>query len=511
MILRNLLPRRRLLLMTALLATCPISDSAAASAFGGRDGFDVVILNGRVIDPETRFDAVANVGIKDGIITEITPRALRGRYVIDARDLVVVPGFIDLHSHGQNEVGQRQQALDGVTTALEQEIGAYPIAAFLAAREGRARINFGASAGHQAIRSRVTGGTGDGPGDAAAANRDALLDAKAKAPLTEAELDRTLAILRREIGGGALGVGLAPEYIPGADRREIYQVMKAAAEEGVPVFTHVRAARTPGPGGLFEMIQEMIANTAATGGALHICHVTSKGLGDTGLILEAIAGARRNGMDISTEAYPYTAGSTLIGSALFDDGWRERWNADYGDLEWPATGERLTEQTFRAYRRAQPGAYVIFHMIPQEAMIAAIRHPLVMIASDAVDLSDGHGHPRGSGSFARVLGHHVRERHDLSLMEALRKMTLMPAQRMDFVPAMRRKGRMRVGMDADITIFDPRTVIDRATYREPLLPSRGMIHVLVGGTPVVRDAAIVEGVFPGKAVRHLSAPSADRE
>jgi N-acyl-D-aspartate/D-glutamate deacylase len=227
------------------------------------------------------------------------------------------------------------------------------------------------------------------------------------------------------------------------------------------------------------MMQEVIANAAATGVPLHICHVTSKGLNDTAVILEVIAGARRNGLDITTEAYPYTAGSTAIGNALFNDGWQQRFGADFSDIEWPATGERLTAETFARYRQEQPSTSVIFHVIPESAMDFAIAHPLVMIASDGGAYVGGYGHPRGAGTNARVLGTYVRERKVLTLMDALRKMTLMPAQRLEkFAPVMRRKGRLQEGMDADITIFDPQTVTDRAGYGKPTLPSEGIPYVL---------------------------------
>lgn len=476
----------------------------AAGPGGGAPGYDVVIQNGRVMDPETGRDAVLNVGIRDGLIHEIAGRKLTGRRVIDARGLVVAPGFIDLHAHGQNDVGQRLQVLDGVTTALEQENGVYPVSSFLAAREGRSRINYGASVGHQGLRIKVKTGVDVGHAGTSGGGADRILRMKdkwAEAPLSDAELSAALELFRSEVAAGGLGLGLSTEYVPGTDRREAYEFMKAAADQKVAVFTHVRAAHHAGPGGLFEMMQEVIANTAATGGQLHICHVTSKGLNDTQLILDAISGARRNGMNITSEVYPYTAGSTMLGSALFNDGWKERWNATYADIEWPETGERLNSRTFYERRQQHPATYIVFHMIPEAALELAIRHPLVMIASDGVNLSSGHGHPRGAGTFARVLGHHVREKHHLSLMEALRKMTLLPAQRMDFVPMMRRKGRLQEGMDADITIFNPETVIDRATYRQPTRPSDGIRHVLVGGVPVVVNGGLEEGVFPGRAIR----------
>ncbi len=477
--------------------------SLMASAVAAAD-YDLVIANGRVMDPETGFDEVATIGVKNGRIEKITKKDLKGERRIDASDLVVAPGFIDLHAHGQNIIAQGLQARDGVTTALEQEIGVYPVKEFYEAREGKSRLNFGASVSHQGIRIKVkTGRSAGHTPSARSSDTDRLQDLErwAMAPMTEEELKQGLDLYREEAAAGGLGLGLAHEYTPGADRKEIYRFMETAAALNHPVFTHVRMARHPNTGGLFEMMQEVIANAAVHGGALHICHVTSKGLGDTALILEAVDAARENGLDITAEAYPYAAGSTGIGTALFNEGWQDRWNADYGDVEWPPTGERLTKETFERYRREQPGADVVFHMIPEEAMKQAIAHPDVIIASDGMTFEGGVGHPRGAGAYARVLGRFVREEKLLTLMEALAKMTLLPAKRMEGVaPAMRRKGRLQEGMDADITIFDPETVIDRATYKDSMQPSQGVLYVLVGGVEVVTNAALNEEAFPGKGI-----------
>jgi N-acyl-D-aspartate/D-glutamate deacylase len=169
-------------------------------------------------------------------------------------------------------------------------------------------------------------------------------------------------------------------------------------------------------------------------------------------------------------------------------------------VQWSATGERLTEESFARYRKQ--GGFVVIHMIPEEAMRAALAHPAVMVGSDGVPLSNGGGHPRGAGTYARILGRYVREEKLLDLMTALRKISFMVAERLaPFVPAMRQKGRLAAGADADITIFDPARVIDRATYEQPAQFSEGIRHVLVGGTFVVRDQQLVEGVRPGKAIR----------
>jgi len=248
-------------------------------------------------------------------------------------------------------------------------------------------------------------------------------------------------------------------------------------------------------------VQEIIANAAATGVSSHICHVSSKGLDDTPLILRTLRAARARGVPITAEVPAFAGATGEIGSALFDEGWTERWNSDYSDLEWPETGERLTRERFAELRATQPLALVWKHITPESAVEAALVDPDVFVASDAVPVrEETPGNPRAAGTHARILGHYVRERGAISLTDAIAKMTWLPAQRIEQIcPAMRRKGRLGVSADADITVFDPNTVAEQATVLHPDRPSAGIRHVLVGGQAVVRDGRPTD-CRPGRAL-----------
>ncbi|MBV9308146.1 MAG: amidohydrolase family protein [Acidobacteriaceae bacterium] len=446
--------------------------------------FDTAIINGRVLDPETNLDAVRSIGVQNGRIAAISVNPLHGKTVIDAKGLVVAPGFIDLHSHGQTPENYRFKARDGVTTALELEVGVWPVPAWYAAREGKALINFGASSGHIPASIAVLHDSGT------------LLprgEAVKRAP-TPGEQREILAHIKEGLDDGALGVGLGIAYVPKVTREQILQVFRIAAAYKRPCFVHMRNGGPAEPG-VMDALQEVLADAATTGAPLHIVHITSMALRETPLSLNMIRGAKEHGLDVTTEAYSYTAGMTDISSAVFNPGWQEHQGGiTYHDLQWAATGERLTEESFARYRRQ--GGMVAIHSIPEEIVKLAMSDPVVMIASDGI-LENGKGHPRAAGCYARVLGRYVREQHALSLMEAVRKMTLLPAERL----GIQNKGRIRIGADADLTIFDPERVIDRATFENPAQYSEGIPYVLVNGALVVKDSTLQESVLPGRGIR----------
>ncbi|MEM7003827.1 MAG: amidohydrolase family protein, partial [Pseudomonadota bacterium] len=300
-------------------------------------------------------------------------------------------------------------------------------------------------------------------------------------------------LLREGMAEGALGFGFGITYTPGASHEEIYRAFAVAAELQALTFVHVRSAAMMG-GDRLAPIQEILASAFATGASLHIVHLNSSTDTAVKTAMQMIRGAQQRGLDVTTESYPYAAGSTLIQSALFDN-----WRANYDRLQWSATGERLTETSFDSYRKQ--GGFVIIHGRSEAHSNWLVAQPDVIVASDGITFALGASHPRGAGTFARILGHYVREQQALDLMTALRKMTLLPAQRLEQVaPAMRRKGRVQVGMDADLTLFDAAGVIDRATYENSMQFSNGIEHVLVGGVPVVAAGKLVEGVFPGQPI-----------
>jgi N-acyl-D-aspartate/D-glutamate deacylase len=469
------------------------------STFAAAQQFDVVIESGRVMDPETGLDAVRNVGIRGGTIEQISTEPLSGRRVIHAAGLVVAPGFIDLHQHGQELASQRVKAFDGVTTALEMEIGVPDVAQFLKSKEGQSLIHYGTTASHVAARALVFGAPLN-PGVAGPhASIPDILPKSGPATdqnATPEQIGRIKRRLQHELDAGALGIGMGIQYTPGATRLEVIDIFRFAAQHELPVYTHMRSFGRKEPGSAIEAVEEVIGAAAISGAPLHIVHINSTCLLDTIECLSLVAGARARGLDVTTEAYPYIAGMTGINSALFNPGWRERLGIEYSNLVLPNTGEHLTKERFEALHKSSEGQDVIIFANTQEMVDATIPNPLIMIASDGAD-----GHPRNAGTYSRVLAQYVREKKTLSLMDALRKMTLMPAQMLErSTPIGRRKGRLQEGADADIVVFDPATISDRSTFEKPMEPSVGVHELLVGGIVVIDDGKLVRDVYPGRAI-----------
>jgi dihydroorotase len=448
-------------------------------------GYDIVLTGGRVIDPASGLDAVRNIGIQGRTIAAVTEDVVHGTTEFDVSGLVVAPGFIDLHRHGDSPANYRAQIYDGVTSSLELEIGVENVAEWYAERESATPVNFGAAASHPYSRNVILFGRNTG----LAANDTSHEPASAE------QIAATVERIETGLAEGAVGVGFGIVYTPGIDAAELEAGFTAAARAGATAHVHIRA--DPGD---FSNLDEVFAAAEATGASLHIVHINSSG-GDRALqYLERIQTARDRGLDVTTECYPYNRGSTAIDSPQYDE-WESYSAEKYAAFTWVETGESLNRESFAKYR-AMGGTIISPATYSLDTVKALVAHPMTMIASDGMWLTNGKAHPRTFGTFARVLGRYVREENALTLKEALAKMTIEPARRLEKrAPMMARKGRLEAGADADIVVFDAATVIDVATFEDPARYSSGFRHVFVHGVPTLRDGMFVEGAVGGVAIK----------
>jgi predicted amidohydrolase len=491
---------------------------------GQLEPVDIALLGGRVIDPETSLDDVCVVGISGDRITHVGADVPAAHKVIDVSGHVVAPGFIDLHSHAQTISGLSLQALDGVTTALDLEGGAVGTAELLErhAEEGRP-VNFGFSAAWLSLRSLVMDCENADPTPALEIDTAHPPAGRWRAPAAPEEVELTLDRIEHELADGAIGIGALLGYAPDSDRLEYRRLAQLAASYQVPVFTHVRHASNEEPNTSLDSTLEVIAAAADTGAAMHHCHVNSTSLRQVEAIVAAIDRARGQGTKVTTEAYPYGSGSTFIGAAFLDPGLLYRMGLTPGSITYLKTGERVKTETLLDRLRADdPTGLCIVEFLDEDdprdrdLLLESFQLSDTAIASDAVPLVAGDGsrvetewpvprdvrsHPRTAGCFSRTLRWLVRDLAALSLNEAIRRSTFVPASILeDAVPAMSRKGRLQVGADADIVCFDPETVSDRATYTS-LVPSVGHKLVMVNGVEIVADGQLIEGVMPGLPLR----------
>ncbi len=476
--------------LTASTDDVPRLDGSAEPPPSGHV-FDTVIENGRVMDPETGYDQVASVGIGDQQITSISTDPLSGRETIDAAGLVVAPGFIDLLSYEPNEYGIWYKVADGVTTNLGMHGVNARAAEFFPIYEGRTPCHYGGAFDNPYLRNTQVG----------------LSITETAQPY---QIDQLTDLARAELSdGGWLGIDFEPEYTPGIDTAEIMALANVAAEEGVPVFFH---ARYSSPERNAEAIDEVVRVARETGAAAQVEHITSTGGTHTmEATLSTIADARSEGLDITADMYPYNFWATTLGAARFDPDpvtgapAVERFRIEFEDLALVGSGRRLDEFTFNQMRQNGENPLIAaVDSIPEPDIEAALQADFVMVASDGILEPGDRNHPRSTGCFSRTLGEYVRDRGVITLMDGLAKMTSMPAERLASTPAMTKKGRVQIGADADITVFDPETVSDQSTITDPAQESTGIEYVMVLGQLVKTPAGLQRDVLPGQPIRRTA-------
>jgi N-acyl-D-aspartate/D-glutamate deacylase len=467
------------------MAVPPALEGAGPEPMSGQT-FPLVIANGRVIDPESGFDAVIDVAIEGTRVAAIG-EGLLGATQIDASGKVVAPGFIDILSAEPNPFGVWFKVGDGVTTNLAMHGVNNYANAFFERYTGASPIHFGGAWHQHFIRGA-----------------DADVGAKPYESLSEAQLAEFVRLTETNLSNGLAGVCFSPEYSPGTTTAEMEVLARAAVARGHGLFFHVRHSDPDAPGTSFEAIEEVLHLARVTGGAVHIEHLPSTGgtfvMAETLAILEA---ARAEGIAVTADLYPYDFWGTTLASERFAGGWQSRYRIGYEDLQIAGTSRRLTEATF-AEAQQQNLLVAARGSVPEEEVRMALRTPWIMIGSDGILTESLNHHPRGAGTFSRVLGRYVRDLGVLSLGEALAKMTILPAQLMQsMIPDMARKGRLQRGADADIVIFDPATVADQATVENPSAMSVGFTYVFVEGQPVLENGILRRDLLPGRPLRSV--------
>ena len=486
-------------------------------------GWDIVLRGGRVVDPESGLDAVRDVAVAHGRIASLGEDLPGAPVDVDVTGLVVTAGFVDLHSHVNDIAGLRLQALDGVTTALELEAGATPVAMAyaMAAAQGRP-VNYGFAASWAQARMQEVAGMAAGA--SLAGFLASLADPSWQRAAEPRQIAAMLDALSADLADGALGIGILLGYAPAASPDEYLTVATLAAQAGAPTFTHARdlielVPRTPIDGA-----EEIVRAASQTGAHMHYCHVNSTSQRHIDRVLTVVARAQAAGARVTTEAYPYGSGMTAIGAAFLAPERLAERGLVPSSLTFAPTGERLASvERLRELRTSDPGGLAIIDLLDEDdpadraLLMRSLTFPGAVVASDAMPLtgtgtnpdprawpppSSAITHPRTAGTFSRALRLLTRGDGAFGLAAALAKCSLEPARLLeDHVPAMRRKGRIRSGSDADIVVFDAASITDRATYLDSTRPSSGIRHVLVNGSFVVRDGEIVMDAAPGRPVR----------
>ena len=491
--------------------------------------YDVVILNGRVMDPETKFDGVRNVGIKDGRIVSITEDVISGGETIDAAGHVVTAGFIDYEQHGLDPFGIKVNLRDGVTTQMDFEVGALNVAQWYEKRTGTVQANFGTVAGQEYARMRIHDPELDLTGPDISMPF-ALMDHRAGSAKdghegwandrsSYAQINEVHAILDEELRQGALGIGSLIGYAGIAIvSYEMYTTQKLAGQYGRVTSVHHRfhpsaTPPTEAPIGA----KELIANAMTLNAPLQIHHDNDYGWWENE---ELLANARKQGYNVWATYYPWIAGSGNYGAAIVNPPiWEDLMNFKYEETIYdPQMDKFVTREEFLKLAKDEPGRTLIAYSPPRKKWLPEwTKVEGFIVAGDGMPgtdvdgeflgwdgaYEDFAGHPRLAGTHAVVL--RVARENGVPLMHSLSQLSYWPAKFMGDtgLKAMQERGRMQEGMVADIVVFDAENVTEHATYKAGTngLPSTGIPYVLVNGTTVVKDSKVLKDVFPGQPIR----------
>ncbi|WP_085807503.1 hypothetical protein [Roseovarius albus] len=489
--------------------------------------YDVVILNGRVMDPETNFDQVANVGINNGWITTITSDPIEGSQTIDASDHVIAPGFIDLEQHGLDPWGFKVNLRDGVTTQMDFEVGAANIDEWYAAREGSTQANFGTVIGQEFARMRVHDGLAlEGPNismpfffDYRAEAAEDGVDGWSITPSNREQMNEITAQLDEGLRLGALGVGSTIGYArEGITTYEMFEAQKAAARYGRLTSVHHRfhpSASTPTE--TQTGVNEILVNAMVLNAPLHVHHDNDYGWWEN---QEKLQMARDQGFNVWSSYYPWTAGSGNYGASIVaPSNWEDNMGYKIDETIFdPQLDRFVTREEFDEFAASEPGRTLIAFSPPREEWltdwiqiagygVSGDGMPSLNLDGEALTwdspYEDYAGHPRSAGTHATVL--RLSRENDVPLMLTLTQLSYIHAKRLGDtgLRAMQVRGRMQEGMVADITIFDPANVTEQAKYSRGKngLPSLGIPYVLVNGTIVVENSKVLKDVYPGQAIR----------